>query len=311
MNSLANDVANMAPEGFWITIIVFVVLALLGFWSTFRYFHRMRIIADTPTSKVHSAAQGYVEFNGIGELMEGTPIIAPLTGRECTWYRFKVEEKHEHYDSKGHKRTQWRTLRKGVSDELFLLVDETGKCVIDPEGADVTPSMKDFWYGNTPHPSTGPPAGGRSMFSNGRYRYREERMRPGDTLYAIGLFKTVGGAGDLGNAGEEIKTLLKNWKSDPARMRQFDANGDGKIDMDEWETARKAARAEVNKARGERAAKSGTNLMTRPMDKRRPYLLSVVPQNELANRYRWYMLGSLAGFFLTGAAIAWMLNVRF
>ena len=65
------------------------------------------------------------------------------------------------------------------------------------------------------------------------------------------------------------------------------------------------------KARAERSAKSGTSLLTKPADSRRPYLLSVLPQTHLAKRFHWFALGSLSGFFVAGVVVTWMVGVRF
>ncbi len=301
---------QLDPVGFWFLVALVVILAVAGFYFAFRFLRRARIIQDTPTSKIRSAAQGYLELDGHGELMEGEPIIAPLTAKRCTWYRYKVE-KREVRHSQGKRRETWRTLQKGVSDSLFLLKDDSGQCIIDPDGAEVTPSARDVWYGHTRQPQRGPSGAGVSLLATGDYRYTEERMHPADPLYALGLFKTVGGAGDLGNSRDEINALLRAWKQDKQHLLQnFDANGDGDIDMAEWDNARKRAHAEVVKARADRAAKAGTNLMVKPKDRRRPYILSVLPQSRLATRFQWLAWGSLAGFFLAGVVATWMVSVR-
>ena len=311
LSGLTDKLLELDPIAFWFLVTLAVSLAIVGFYFAFRFLRRARIIQDTPTSKIRSAAQGYLELDGRGELMEGEPIVAPLTGKTCTWYRYKVE-KREVRHSQGKRRETWRTLRNGVSDSLFLLVDDSGKCIIDPEGAEVTPSARDVWFGHSQQPSHGPRNKGVSLLATGDYRYTEERMHPADPLYALGLFKTVGGAGDLGNSRHEINALLRAWKQDKQHMLQhFDANGDGNIDMQEWEDARKKAHSEVVKARAERAAKAGTNLMVKPADRRRPYLLSVLPQTRLAKRFQWLAWGSLAGFFFAGVIATWMVSVRF
>ncbi len=311
LSGLTDKLLALDPVAFWFLVTLAVMLAIAGFYFAFRYLRRARIIQDTPTSKIRSAAQGYLELDGRGELMEGEPIVAPLTGKTCTWYRYKVE-KREVRHSQGKRRETWRTLRNGVSDSLFLLVDDSGQCIIDPEGAEVTPSARDVWYGHSQQPPHGPRSNGVSLLATGDYRYTEERMHPADPLYALGLFKTVGGAGDLGSSRHEINALLRAWKQDKQHMLQhFDANGDGNIDMKEWEDARKKAHSEVVKARAERAAKAGTNLMVKPADRRRPYLLSVLPQTRLAKRFQWLAWGSLAGFFFAGVLASWMVSVRF
>jgi hypothetical protein len=38
-------------------------------------------------SRVRSAAQGYVELDGVGMLPPGSTNRSPLTGTPCTWFR--------------------------------------------------------------------------------------------------------------------------------------------------------------------------------------------------------------------------------
>ena len=66
-------------DDFWLWAIGLLIAAIVGFLISFITLHRKRIIEDTPTSKIRSAAQGYVELIGYGQLMEGQPIVAPLT----------------------------------------------------------------------------------------------------------------------------------------------------------------------------------------------------------------------------------------
>ncbi|MEW6648540.1 MAG: GIDE domain-containing protein [Pseudomonadota bacterium] len=297
-------VQQLAPAEFWIGTGLLIALALGGFYAIFRFLKRYHIIEGTPTSRVRSAAQGYVELDGIGYLMPGTPIIAPLSGITCTWYHYKVEEKTA---SGGDNRERWRTLRQETSDELFLLKDDTGECVIDPEGAEVTPAISEVWYGDTPMWG-----GGARRGRIGRYRYTEKRMHPGDMLYAIGQFRSVGGSQELPNTHEEVRQLLAEWKRDQVSLHaRFDRNNDGVLSVDEWEAVRKAAWKEVLAEQAKRARGPVHHLLTRPDDSRRPFILSVLPQELLIRRYRVYAGLSLLVFLLTGSAATWMLTARF
>lgn len=304
---LAAQIQAMEPTGFWILAAFTGVFAAVGLWLGLRYFRKARLIADTPTAKVRSAPQGYVELEGRGELLEGEPVVARLTARPCTWYRYRIERR-EVTRSNGKSRTRWSTLHNGTSDALFLLVDDTGQCIVDPEGASVTARDKDVWYGKTEWPRIGP--GGASPLFGGRYRYTEERMHPGDPLYALGEFRTVGGTGDLGDARAELRELLASWKRDEARMRSFDTDGDGQVSPAEWEAARRLAAREVANARAERAASGGTDVLRRPEDRARPFLLSVLPQDSLVRRFHWATAGGIALFFSAGTALVWLLNAR-
>lgn len=302
----AARVVQLDPAEFWIGTVVLVLLALGAFYAIFRFIHRYHIIEGTPTSKIRSAAQGYVELDGIGYLLPGTPIIAPLSGTPCTWFSFKVEEKVESFSGHSGSRSRWQTLRSGISDDLFLLKDDTGECVIDPEGAEVMHAISEVWYGDTPMWG-----GGIRRGRIGRYRYTEKRMHPGNTLYAIGQFRTIGGSQELPNTHEEIRELLAEWKRDQVMLHaRFDRNNDGILSLDEWEAVRKAAWKEVLAAQAKRARGPVHHLMTRPDDSRRPYLLSVLPQEMLIRRYRRYAMLSLLVFFLAGSMATWMLTVR-
>lgn len=239
---------NGPADDFWFWAIALLAATIAGFFFAFNTVHRKRVIEDTPTSKIRSAAQGYLELVGHGQLMDGQPIVSPLTGKTCTWYEYKVEERRQ-----TGKRNEWKTIRREVSDELFLLKDETGLCIIDPEGAHVTVANKDVWYGaqvspigsTTPIRKSGKLQNFRVGFTglgNQRYRYTEKLMHPGETLYAIGLYKTVGGAGATFDVNEDVRELIREWKTDTvALMKKFDKNNDGEICLQEWQGVRDEA----------------------------------------------------------------------
>lgn len=305
---LPRGIATASVADFWVGVTVAAVIALGGFVLAFYYFSRSRLMEDIPTSRVRSAAQGFVELEGMAEVMKGDPIVSPLTGAECAWYRFKVEK---HVRSGRHNR--WRTVDKGVSDALFLLRDATGICVIDPEGASVTPHQKLVWYGHNERPSHAPQRATPWYLQLGgsRYRYTEERLLPGWPLYAMGLFRTVGGANEVNNTSDEVRDLLADWKANPRELVQrFDRDGDGQVDMNEWQRARGVALAEVRDRQRERARQPGAHTLAQPGD-RHPFLLSAKSQQELGTRFRWYAVSGLFAFFLIGGGAIWALTLRF
>jgi len=293
--SLRQEILNASPQEFWLFSLLFIVTAGTAFYFAFEFFRRARIIEDTPTSKIRSAAQGYVELTGYGDNLEGPDIIAPLSKVPCTWYRYKVEKL-------GDKHNQ--VVDSGVSEELFVLVGETGRCVIDPEGAIVTPTVRKSWYGSRYESEEG--------LIGRRYRFTEERMHPGDTLYAIGLFRSVGGESEVFNTAEEVRSLLAKWKKDPEKMlAMFDKNKDGVIDVHEWENVRKVANHFVRKKIAKRKTPPVTHILSRPDDNRQPFVLSTKPARELIRRYKYFSAGSFAGFLLAGSLVSWMFLVRF
>ena len=284
-------------------LFVAVALALAAFVYAFVFLHRARIIENTPTSKIRSAAQGYVELSGYGELMEGAPIVSPLTAKQCTWYRYKVEKIGDKHS---------RIVESGASDELFLLVGETGRCVIDPEGAIVTAATKQVWYEHSYPSRRSRQSGGLLGRVGARYRYTEERMHPGESLYAIGMFMSVGGGAENFNTDAEVRELIKTWKQDRQNLlKYFDANGDGEIDVQEWEAVRKAAYQQVRKEQAQRSVAPPTHIMCKPKNDNRPFLLSVHPQHTLVKHYKWKAVACLGGFFVTGSLAVWAASIRF
>ncbi len=300
------------PDDFWIWTIGLLIAAIAGFYLAYKNVHNKRIIEDTPTSKIRSAAQGYLELVGHGHLMDGQPIISPLTGSTCTWFEYKVEERRQ-----SGKNSEWKTIRKEISDGLFLIKDETGQCIIDPEGANVTVSRKDVWYGGSATPTRGPSkTGKKSKFLSGivvgnKFRYTEKLLHPGESLYAIGLYKTVGGAGGAFNVNEDVRELIREWKEDTnALMKKFDTNGDGEIDLKEWQNVRDEAYKEVMKKHSKQKTLPPVHLMNRTNDKRRPFILSALAQDDLTRRLHIYAILSITTFVICGSLSALFITVR-
>jgi hypothetical protein len=288
---------------YWFAVALLAVAGGAGFVRGFRWWRWARLIEDTPTSRVRSAAQGYVELVGTGRNMPGAPVIAPLSRRPCTWWRYTVERRSR--DSKG--RTKWQVVSRGISDALFLLEDDTGRCIVDPEGAEVLPQASDTWYGSTPLPEAGPPVhrGFRGLGSD--FRYRESRMHDGDPLYAIGWFRTEGNVLP-GAVDEDVAALLREWKKDQqALLARFDSDGDGTLTLAEWEKAREAAHQQVLQQRRRESARPGVHVLARPDADGKPFLLAAGDAERLARRYRWHSAGGLALFLVAVAALAWML----
>ena len=286
---------------FWLAMAALAAAAAWGFYSGFKWWRWARLIEDTPTSRIRSAAQGYVELEGVARLMGGEPIIAPLSRRHCTWWSYSIEER-----VRDGRRQRWRTVTSAVSGHIFVIEDGSGSCVVDPDGAEVLPSASNTWYGDTPHPVAGPPRErGFAGFGN-RYRYRESLLDVGTTTYAIGWFRSDNGVDPRG-AGEEIAALLRDWKRNPAALLQrFDRDGDGALSLEEWERARGEAHRQVGAERGSRAAEPGMHMIAEPADGR-PFLLAAGSARQLARHYRLRAATGLAVFLGCTCAVAWMI----
>ena len=81
----------LRTPGSWMVALALVFLASLWLWRA--NFRRARAVADTPTSRIASAHQGYVELHGVARSDQPEPMRAPLTKRPCVWYRYTIERK--------------------------------------------------------------------------------------------------------------------------------------------------------------------------------------------------------------------------
>ncbi len=297
MDDLIGWARTADPLVFWAGVSALLAAAAVALFFAFTRWQRLRLVEDVPTAKIRSAPQGYVELVGTARMLPGTPVVAPLTGMHCVWYRYKVERRTS--TSRGHAR--WSTVRSGRSAETFALEDGTGRCIIDPEGAETYPAVKQVWTDSAPGAVlTG--GGLLGLWAAGeRYRYTEERILDGETLYAIGELRTLAGA-DQGTLKEDVVALLRQWKRSPEYfLKPFDANGDGTIDAQEWEAVRKAAERQALRERAERSREhQPVHLLAKPRTQRLPFLLAARSQERLLKHLRWVS----AGLFGTGVALA-------
>jgi hypothetical protein len=271
-------------------IALALAVAIAGSYGALYYGRRAWRLADTPIARIRSAPQGYVELYGCARLMEGPPILAPLSLLPCAWYRYQVEERCNN---------RWRTVDSGESDHLFLLDDGTGRCVIDPHGADFVKVRRDVWYGNESGART------HALWGIGAaYRYTEQRLMPGEELHTIGAFRTVGGLREAPDTRREVAELLERWKRDPQRMKLFDRRCNGRIDPDEWEAARRAAEKQVQREQLQQAVEPDIHLLADTADATRPFIIAAFrEEGRLIRYFQWRAAGCLLAAVLAGGLL--------
>ena len=91
----------MGEVEFAILALALVVLTGVGFFVWKKSFQHARVMEDMPTSKVRSAAQGFVELAGVQHPLDATPLLAPLTHHPCTWWSYVIEKKQRSSSSRG------------------------------------------------------------------------------------------------------------------------------------------------------------------------------------------------------------------
>ncbi len=257
---------------------------LFSWYASFRGLKTARLIEDTPTSRIRSAPQGYIEI--IGEA-EDTPdaegIRAKLTGTPCVWYSYEIEK----YQSSG-KNSSWRTVEKGASKAPIILNDSTGRCFVHPDRADVTTHIKQVWHGSSRHPTS---TRNQGLFSR-RYRYTEKRILAGQQIYALGQFETMHPPSAVDQSKAAMNALINQWKQDyDSLVAKYDRDGSGDIDLQEWEQVRADAQAEAEQQVLDNYDHTPVNVMTYSPSRSQPFVISTSEPKALSKRYRWQFIG--------------------
>lgn len=254
------------------SVVSLSLFLLVGFFAWVLTYKRVLTIADIATSRIGSAAQGYVELYGRASVNPENLIRSPLSGMSCIWFRYKVY-------SKENSDREWREVSSGVSDTTFEITDSTGQCQVDPDDAEVVSPDRRVSY-------------------QGVYKHVEELLFAGGSIYVLGEFSTIGGANSVLSLKEDVSGLLAEWKKNPIQLKKrFDLDGNGEIDLQEWELARHAAIREVEKQHREIRTQSGVNMMRAPRD-RRLFLISSMSPQKLRQRYLLWSYFHLAVMLL-------------
>jgi hypothetical protein len=252
--------------------LILPAIAVVAFIAWLLSLRRMLAIGSTPTSKIASAAQGYVELIGRALPHPAGALRSRFALLPCVWYQYTVEQRER--DGK------WHQIESGRSDDSFLLDDGSGLCLIDPENAEILPRQTDV------------------TTKGNDYRCTESLILPKEQVFVIGQFSTIGGENADLNLERDVSDLLTEWKRNkPALLARFDLDKDGQIGEKEWILARAQARREVRKTHNEIRTQPGTNMLHQPGDGRL-FLISNLNAHKLHRRYTiwaWVHLAVLVG----------------
>jgi len=205
------------------------VIGLAIVYGGFRKWQQMRLMQDTPTEKVRSAAVGRTELTGTAKPIEAEGTIArPFTDGECLVATYEIEEWENDADDDG---GSWNTLDSGTLFVPFHLDDGTGRMCVEPEpdatyeiseenrtrirvGTGRSPpgevrSFFDRQYDESDEGLLGGLLfGGPDARGSDKRRYTQEIIPPGEEVYLLG------GAQPAGEARGDTPTRLVLGKDD-------------------------------------------------------------------------------------------------
>jgi len=111
----------------------FLIVGLFLVWDGFRTWQRKRLMQDTPTEKIRSAAVGRTELVGTGKPI-GDPLRRPFDDGTCLVATWDIEEWEETRNEKGHSTGgHWSTVDSGTLTAAFQLDDGTGTIRVEPD----------------------------------------------------------------------------------------------------------------------------------------------------------------------------------
>jgi len=187
---------------------------LYFFFVGFHLLARKRLLLGTPTSRIHSAALGLVEVNGIAAGPYTMP--APITGKPCFLYQTIAWQQPD-----GRKR-EWEKVADETLHLPFFIDDSTGQLLIEPLGADLClqPEFREEYapslFSSTlfSNEDAVPPRvsvflSRHNIASGRRLRIEERSIKPDDTVFIAGTL--------IENPGVQLRPFLPRADSAPNR----------------------------------------------------------------------------------------------
>lgn len=174
-------------------LIVAGILAAIGgfvLWRGVLAKQKVKVITDTPTSQVSRIRPGIVEVKGKVRC-GGPPVQSPMTGQNCVYFRFHVEEYRKNYNNKG---GSWRTVINDIKQAGCILSDGTGDVRVNLLEAELL--LKPDHHAKSGTFNDAPPEleatlqrygnSSQGFIFNKAMRYTETVLHEGDEVYALG-----------------------------------------------------------------------------------------------------------------------------
>jgi len=200
-----------------------VLAGFLMFCYSLLLLYYRRMIENTPTSKIRSLSMGMVELSGKAQLFYDLRTSATKT--HCVYYRCRYYKYQQTNDG-----ARWSLTRSVSSGKIpFYIADDTGRILVKPKGAIFIIPLTTQSFQGSYIPSLS------LQLHDPNTKVVEEMVPVGSRLYVLG-------SACIEKHGRRFKDIvtdkLRELKQNPETMAAYDINGDGRIDMDEWDAAR-------------------------------------------------------------------------
>lgn len=204
--------STLAVIGASAVTLVGMAIAGLGLASLRQWYQ----LHSREPDRAHQVTEGPTELAGTAQPLESAGTVrSGLTGEECLLYEYVVEEFQQ-----GQHGGSWSEVTAGSGGVNFVVGDETGRVVVDPEGA-TTVLDREFSEqiegGSEPsaavssflersdvdHESRTFDIGVTELSLGDRHRFRESRIHPGESVYVSGIADRQVSDYDVGFGGPD------------------------------------------------------------------------------------------------------------
>ena len=149
--------------------LVLVAVSVLGWWIARRV---VRVLSGTPQLPIGQAKPGRVTLKGTAQSLPDRAPLVSTAGRPCVWFHYREKDlRTGGIQTSMSDRKDPKNLLLYESSRPFLIVDDSGKCIVIPAAADITTGNEDESLG-----------------------YHEFAILPGDTIIVSGEFRPFSGS---------------------------------------------------------------------------------------------------------------------
>lgn len=160
--------------------------AIVCLRTLIREWQKKSNIEEVPTSRIESAAQGYVEIYGTA-ISSDRKLTSRLRKVPCVYSNYSIDRRTHQLALR-----RWQNVKKGSFPSHFNISDKTGVCRVHLDAVPDLLCQEKTWYGFNADSQDGGPIYRFCAGFFGDYRFRETVISPGENVHVLGWLQTEG-----------------------------------------------------------------------------------------------------------------------
>lgn len=119
----------------YLGILLLVIGGLMFFFST-RKKKTLQGMASTKSMPIKDV-QPNTQVEIQGNITTNQPLLTPFSKRQCVYYSYDLERQVEKRDQQGNVTYNWETISRDEKRVPFIVQDDTGQIMVNPEKATI------------------------------------------------------------------------------------------------------------------------------------------------------------------------------